>query len=39
MSELNVGKLADDLQTLVSDAEELLRATANGASEKTARRD
>jgi ElaB/YqjD/DUF883 family membrane-anchored ribosome-binding protein len=34
MSELNVGKLADDLQTLVSDAEELLRATANGASEK-----
>jgi len=26
MVELNVGKLADDLQSLVSDAEELLRA-------------
>src|SRR5262249_22989265 len=34
MSELNVGKLADDLQTLVSDAEELLRATAGVAGEK-----
>jgi ElaB/YqjD/DUF883 family membrane-anchored ribosome-binding protein len=34
MTEINVGKLADDLQTLVSDAEELLRATANGAGEK-----
>ena len=30
MSELNVGKLADDLQSLVSDAEELLRATPAG---------
>ena len=28
MTELNVSKLADDLQTLVGDAEELLRATA-----------
>jgi ElaB/YqjD/DUF883 family membrane-anchored ribosome-binding protein len=34
MSELNVGKLADDLQSLVSDAEELLRATAGVAGEK-----
>jgi ElaB/YqjD/DUF883 family membrane-anchored ribosome-binding protein len=34
MVELNVGKLADDLQTLVSDAEELLRATAGAAGEK-----
>lgn len=34
MSELNVGKLADDLQALVSDAEELLRATAGAAGEK-----
>ena len=34
MTELNVGKLADDLQTLVSDAEELLRATANSAGDK-----
>jgi ElaB/YqjD/DUF883 family membrane-anchored ribosome-binding protein len=36
MSEINVGKLADDLQTLVSDAEELLRATASTAGEKAA---
>ncbi|HVO46749.1 MAG TPA: DUF883 family protein [Steroidobacteraceae bacterium] len=36
MSELNVGKLADDLQALVSDAEELLRATADSAGEKAA---
>ena len=34
MVELNVGKLADDLQSLVSDAEELLRATAGIAGEK-----
>jgi ElaB/YqjD/DUF883 family membrane-anchored ribosome-binding protein len=34
MIELNVGKLADDLQALVSDAEELLRATAGTAGEK-----
>jgi ElaB/YqjD/DUF883 family membrane-anchored ribosome-binding protein len=34
MSEFNVGKLADDLQSLVSDAEELLRATAGTAGEK-----
>ena len=34
MVELNVGKLADDLQTLVSDAEELLRATAGAAGDK-----
>ena len=34
MVELNVGKLADDLQSLVSDAEELLRATAGVAGEK-----
>lgn len=34
MTDFNVGKLADDLQTLVSDAEELLRATAGSASEK-----
>jgi ElaB/YqjD/DUF883 family membrane-anchored ribosome-binding protein len=34
MTELNIGKLADDLQTLVSDAEELLRATAGTAGEK-----
>lgn len=34
MAQLNVGKLADDLQTLVSDAEELLRATANSAGDK-----
>lgn len=34
MTEFNVGKLADDLQTLVSDAEELLRATAGTAGEK-----
>jgi ElaB/YqjD/DUF883 family membrane-anchored ribosome-binding protein len=34
MSELNVGKLADDLQSLVSDAEELLRATAGAAGDK-----
>lgn len=33
MNDFNVGKLADDLQTLVSDAEELLRATAGSASE------
>jgi ElaB/YqjD/DUF883 family membrane-anchored ribosome-binding protein len=33
MSELNVDKLADDLQTLVSDAEEFLRATAGIAGE------
>jgi ElaB/YqjD/DUF883 family membrane-anchored ribosome-binding protein len=33
MTEFNVGKLADDLQTLVSDAEELLRATAGSAGE------
>ena len=36
MSEINIGKLADDLQALVSDAEELLRATANTAGEKAA---
>ena len=36
MNELNVGKLADDLQALVSDAEELLRATADSAGEKAA---
>ncbi len=36
MTELNVGKLADDLQTLVTDAEELLRATAGAAGEKAA---
>lgn len=36
MTEFNVGKLADDLQTLVSDAEELLRATAGTAGEKAA---
>jgi ElaB/YqjD/DUF883 family membrane-anchored ribosome-binding protein len=36
MSDLNVGKLADDLQTLVGDAEELLRATAGVAGEKAA---
>jgi ElaB/YqjD/DUF883 family membrane-anchored ribosome-binding protein len=35
MTDLNVGKLADDLQTLVSDAEELLRATADAAGDKT----
>ena len=34
MTAINVGKLADDLQTLVGDAEELLRATANSAGEK-----
>jgi ElaB/YqjD/DUF883 family membrane-anchored ribosome-binding protein len=34
MTEFNVGKLADDLQALVSDAEELLRATAGAAGEK-----
>jgi len=34
MSDFNVGKLADDLQTLVGDAEELLRATAGMAGEK-----
>ncbi|HEY6484277.1 MAG TPA: DUF883 family protein [Steroidobacteraceae bacterium] len=34
MTELNVGQLADDLQTLVSDAEELLRATASVSGEK-----
>ncbi len=34
MTELNVGKLADDLQALITDAEELLRATANAAGEK-----
>jgi len=34
MTELNVGRLADDLQSLVSDAEELLRATAGVAGEK-----
>jgi ElaB/YqjD/DUF883 family membrane-anchored ribosome-binding protein len=34
MSELNVGRLADDLQALVSDAEELLRATAGVAGDK-----
>jgi len=34
MAGLNVGRLADDLQTLVSDAEELLRATAGAAGEK-----
>ena len=34
MTDFNVGKLADDLQTLVSDAEELLRATAGSASDK-----
>jgi ElaB/YqjD/DUF883 family membrane-anchored ribosome-binding protein len=33
MTELNVGRLADDLQSLVSDAEELLRATAGVAGE------
>ena len=33
MPEFNVGKLADDLQALVSDAEELLRATAGSAGE------
>jgi ElaB/YqjD/DUF883 family membrane-anchored ribosome-binding protein len=36
MSDFNVGKLADDLQTLVGDAEELLRATAGVAGEKAA---
>jgi ElaB/YqjD/DUF883 family membrane-anchored ribosome-binding protein len=36
MIELNVGKLADDLQSLVTDAEELLRATAGVAGEKAA---
>ncbi|HZO22837.1 MAG TPA: DUF883 family protein [Steroidobacteraceae bacterium] len=35
MTDLNVGKLADDLQTLVSDAEELLRATAETAGDRT----
>lgn len=34
MTEFNVGKLADDLQTLVSDAEELLRATADSATDR-----
>ena len=34
MTGLNVGKLADDLQALVSDAEELLRATASAAGDK-----
>lgn len=34
MSDLNVGRLADDLQSLVSDAEELLRATAGVAGEQ-----
>ncbi|MBV8742223.1 MAG: DUF883 domain-containing protein [Sinobacteraceae bacterium] len=34
MTAINVGKLADDLQTLVGDAEELLRATANSAGDK-----
>jgi len=34
MTELNVGRLADDLQSLVSDAEELLRATAGVAGDK-----
>jgi ElaB/YqjD/DUF883 family membrane-anchored ribosome-binding protein len=33
MPEFNVGRLADDLQALVSDAEELLRATAGSAGE------
>jgi ElaB/YqjD/DUF883 family membrane-anchored ribosome-binding protein len=36
MVELNVGKLADDLQSFVTDAEELLRATAGVAGEKAA---
>ncbi|HKT74926.1 MAG TPA: DUF883 family protein [Steroidobacteraceae bacterium] len=34
MASFNAGKLADDLQTLVTDAEALLRATANNAGEK-----
>ena len=34
MAGLNVDRLADDLQTLVSDAEELLRATAGAAGDK-----
>lgn len=34
MNQFNVGKLADDLQTLVSDAEELLRATADAAGDQ-----
>jgi ElaB/YqjD/DUF883 family membrane-anchored ribosome-binding protein len=36
MTEINFSKLADDLQTLVTDAEELLRATAGAAGEKAA---
>ncbi len=33
MAQFDAGKLADDLQALVQHAEELLRATANGAGE------
>jgi ElaB/YqjD/DUF883 family membrane-anchored ribosome-binding protein len=34
MNQFDPGKLAEDLHTLVSDAEELLRATAGNAGEK-----
>ncbi len=33
MKQFDAGKIADDLQSLVQHAEELLRATANSASE------
>ncbi len=36
MAQFDAGKLADDLQSLVQHAEELLRATANGAGETVA---
>jgi ElaB/YqjD/DUF883 family membrane-anchored ribosome-binding protein len=35
MTQFNAGKLADDLSTLVSDAEALLRATAGDVGEKS----
>ena len=38
MTEIDNGKLADDLRTLVDDAEELLRATTNAGSAELAQR-
>jgi ElaB/YqjD/DUF883 family membrane-anchored ribosome-binding protein len=35
MKQFDAGKIADDLQSLISHAEELLRATADSASEST----
>jgi ElaB/YqjD/DUF883 family membrane-anchored ribosome-binding protein len=38
MTEIDNGKLADDLRTLVDDAEELLRATTNAGSAELTQR-